>query len=72
MTSIILILSVVIAVAAIAVFVTSVVRAPDGFETEQGFHFGTPDTPRSRNPIGIRRLRKQAVHAAASAAVAAH
>gem|GEM_PF-4553221 len=71
MTAIILILSVVIAVAAIAVFVTSLVRAPEGFETEQGFHLGTPDTPRSRNPIGLRRLRKQPVHTPASV-VAAH
>jgi hypothetical protein len=71
MFTIIFILSVVVAVAAIAVFVTSLVRAPDGFETEQGFHFGTPGAPRSRNSVRVRHLKKQPVHAPASA-VAAH
>lgn len=72
MITIIFILSAVIAAPAIAVFVTSLVRAEEGFESEQGFHFGTPDTPRSSNPIGVRRLKKHAVHAPASAAVASH
>lgn len=59
-TDILLLIGALLTIATVGVFLSSVAKAPEGFEDDSGFHYRRNHSPVSRPPFVTKSLRLRA------------